>query len=156
MGSNIEGALALASTENEEEKENFQNILNAVENALTAGNLRVKTRLTQRNIRGILKVEAQNAWLMRFGKCIDLEIPKKDENGNMIYENGLLVTVKRKTYVQNRILNIIACSLIELKISEQGKGREELIQIANALTPSINSFHEISAMERLMGKNRRM
>lgn len=98
----------------------FEQILYTIDSIFTNKNRLQKTRLSNRNIRGIAKVVAIQTFLRR--RLADDYTPVIDpETGNFTYSE-----------YDNQIMTAVTDAVITAKISQSGKSREEIVQVLSA------------------------
>ena len=119
----IEDDLEVKITHNEETPD-IEKSLKAIDEILNEKNLDLKSRLTTRNVKGIITVYGLNKWL------------------------------KRKYKIENTILSEIAEKRIIYSVSEKGKGREEMIEMCKGLSGHIQEQKEMDMLKKALGGNR--
>lgn len=109
-----------AFTVNNESKPDtsFQDMLLALDLFFNDNNLIQKSRLSQRNIKGILQVEGLNKYLYA------------------------------KWKIRNRILDEIVIRKYPLSIAESGKGRLEMIELVKGMNGGINEEQQYNRLQR--------
>ncbi len=102
----------------------FEQILYAIDGIFTNKNRLQKTRLSNRNIRGIAKVVAIQTFLRR--RLADDYTPVIDpETGNFT-----------ESEYDNQVMTAVTDAVITAKISQNGKSREEIVQVLSAAQTS--------------------
>jgi hypothetical protein len=102
----------------------MEQIYYTIDAIFTNKNRLQKTRLSNRNIRGIAKVVAINTFLRRrLGKDYEAVIDPK--TGNFT-----------ESKYDNKIIAAVTDAVITAKISKDGKSREEIVQVLSAAQTS--------------------
>lgn len=122
MGVNAIDDIALAQEQSNSGQSNMADILTAIDKFFNKENIEQKSRLTRRNIRGIMRVRGTNEYFMR------------------------------KFGVKNDILETLVDCRIVLSISEKGKGREEMIEMVKSMNGGIQNEQQISMLMQGLGK----
>jgi len=121
---NFEDLIAQRSENAQNKPSIFEQILYSIDTIFTNKNRLQKTRLSNRNIRGIAKVVAINTFLRRrlgrdYASVID------PETGNFT-----------ESVYDNKVMTAVTDAVITAKISKDGKSRDEIVQVLSAAQTS--------------------
>lgn len=119
MGVDVEDLIASASEVNSKPSI-IEALLSTVDAIFTNNRMLQRSRLSQRHIRGVVRVIGSQSFLRaRFSKTYK---PFLDETGEFT-----------ETKLDNRVLTAIAQGMISGRISLDGKSRDEIIRIFQAV-----------------------